>query len=94
MTIRVLDPTQPPEVLPASLAQRQSVDRPVRLALLSNGKTNAVNLLRLVKDLLAEQLQIERVMEAEKESASTNAPETLLDRLAESCDFALVAIGD
>lgn len=94
MTIRILDPTQPPEVLPATLAQRQQINGPVTLGLLSNGKSNAVRLLRLVKDLLAEQLEIERVIETEKKSASTNAPEILLDELAESCDLALVAIGD
>ena len=94
MPIRVLDPTQPPEVFPAKLAHRQSDYGRVRLALLSNGKTNAGALLRLVKDQLAEQMNIERVIEVAKDSASTNAPETLLDHLAEECDLALVAIGD
>lgn len=94
MTIRVLDPTQPPEILPAVLAPRNSLDHPLHLALLSNGKTNAAELLRRVSDQLARQLRIEQVVEAAKDLSSTNAPEALLDQLAEACDLALVAIGD
>lgn len=94
MTIRVLDPTQSPEVLPTTLAKRQSIEGPATLALLSNGKSNAARLLRFVKELLAEQMEIERVIEVDKESASTNASEVLLDELADACDLALVAIGD
>ena len=94
MPIRVLDPTQAPEVLPTTLARRQSDYGPVSLALLSNGKTKAVELLRLVKDRLAEHMKIERVMEFAKESSSTNGSDALLDQLAECCDLALVAIGD
>lgn len=94
MTIRVLDPTQPPQVLPATLARRSPITAQISLALLSNAKTNASELMRLVKDELSKQLNIDRVVEAAKESASTNAPETMLDQLAEECDLALVAIGD
>lgn len=94
MPIRVLDPTQPPEIMPITLAERQSCYGPVRLALLSNGKTNADKLLRFVKEQLAEHLKIESVIETAKESASTNAPQALLDRLADNCDLAVVAIGD
>ena len=94
MPIRVLDPTQPPEVLPAVLAPRRSFDRPLNLALLSNGKTNATVLLRLVKDELGRELDIGEVVEAAKESASTNAAEALLDQLVDVCDLALVAVGD
>lgn len=94
MTIRVLDPTQPAEVLPATLARRESVQGPVTLGLLSNGKANAAGLLRHVAEQLAEHMTIERIVEVEKASASTEAPETLLDQLADRCDLALVAIGD
>ena len=94
MTIRVLDPTQSPEVMPVTLARRESADGPVNLGLLSNGKSNAAKLLHLVKDQLAQQLNIEHVIELEKESASTNASESLIDRLANASDLALVAIGD
>jgi len=94
MPIRVLDPTQPPEVMPVTLASRKTDYGAVNLGLLSNGKSNAVKLLRLVKDQLVSQLQIEQVVEAEKESASTNAAEELIDQLADGSDLALVAIGD
>ena len=94
MTIRVLDPTQAAGILPATLARRQGVEKPVTLGLLSNGKTNAAKFLRLVTEQLTEQMRIERTINVEKESASTNAPETLLDQLAETCDEALIAIGD
>ena len=94
MTIRVLDPTQPPEVLAAALATRKPFAGPLNLALLSNGKTNAGELLRLVKEQLAGRIEIGQVVEAAKDSASTNAPEALLDQLADGCDAALVAIGD
>ena len=94
MPIRVLDPTQPPEVLPVTLATRTPPQTPISLALLSNGKTNAVELLRMVKDNLAKQIQIGHAVETEKKSASANAPQVLLDELSESCDLAIVAIGD
>ena len=94
MTIRILDPTQPPEVLPVQLAQRCRDVGPFQLALLSNGKTNADVLLRHVKDHVADQLQLRQVVEVTKSSSTTNAPETLLDELAKTCEIAIVAIGD
>ena len=94
MTIRFLDPTQPPEVLEATLAQRPLPRKPLVLGLLSNSKPNADRLLRLVAGDLGERLEIERLVEVAKPSSSTNAPEELLDRLAEECDLALVAVGD
>jgi len=94
MTIRVLDPTQQPEALPATLARREPISTAINLAMLSNGKTNASELMRLVKDKLIQQLHIARVVEATKDSASTNASDAILDQLSEECDLALVAIGD
>ena len=92
--IRFLDPTQPAEVLPVTLASRRPIEQPVTIGLLANGKTNAAALLRLVANELSGRLPINRMMEFDKQSASTNAPDEMLDQLAEECDLAIVAIGD
>jgi hypothetical protein len=92
--IRFLDPTQPAEVLPVTLAPRRAMGRPLTIGLLANGKSNAAALLRLVVNELNEQLPIANVVEFAKQSASTNAPDEMLDQLAETCDLAIVAIGD
>jgi hypothetical protein len=94
MMIRFLDPTQPVEILPVTLAPRRLIERPVTIGLLANGKSNAAALLRLVVNELKEQLPIAGVVEFAKQSASTNAPDEMLDQLAEDCDLAIVAIGD
>jgi len=94
MTIRVLDPTQAAEVLPASLATRPLRKSDLTVGLLSNSKPNAARLLRLVADRLAERLSIQRVVEVAKDSSSTNAPPKMLDELGDQCDLSLVAIGD
>ncbi len=92
--IRFLDPTQPAEVLPVTLAPRHPTERPVTIGLLANGKTNAAALLRLVVNELKERLPIANVVEFAKQSASINAPDEMLDQLAKTCDLAVVAIGD
>lgn len=94
MTIRVLDPTQPPEVLPARIAPRRAPDRPIVLGCLSNSKPNAGRLLKMIAEQLRDRLQIESTVEAAKPNASLNAPEETLDQLAERCDMAIVAVGD
>jgi hypothetical protein len=94
MTIRFLDPTQEPEVLPAAQTTRRPLGRPAVLGLLSNTKPNADRLLRLVAEELAGRLSIGRVVEAAKESSSTNAADDLLDRLAAECDWVVIAVGD
>jgi hypothetical protein len=72
MTIRFLDLTQGPAVLPATQATRRPLGKPAVLGLLSIG----------------------RVVEAAKESSSTNAADELLDRLAAECDWVVIAVGD
>ena len=94
MTIRFLDPTQAAEILPASLATQPLRTGPLTVGLLSNGKPNAAGLLRLVAERLAENLSIQQIVEVAKSSSSTNAPQELLDQLADQCDLSLVAIGD
>jgi hypothetical protein len=94
MTIRFLDPTQGPEVLPAARAARRPLGRPAVLGLLSNTKPNADRLLRLVAEELARRLSVGRVVEVVKESSSVNARDELLDRLAEECDWVVTAVGD
>lgn len=94
MPIRFLDPTQPAEVIPATLAERGPLVQPVTVGLLSNGKTNAARFLELLAERLAKILAISRTVERNKDDSSKNASGEMLDDLAEVCDFALVAIGD
>ena len=94
MSIRFLDPTQAAEVLPASLATRPLEDRALSLGLLSNSKQNSALLLRRLGEQLGKVVPIHRTVEYAKASSSTNAPDELLDQMADQCDLALVAVGD
>jgi hypothetical protein len=94
MTIRILDPTVPPERTEASPAKRlRSLDGMV-VGLLSNGKVNGDTLLRLVGDKLVSRHGVRELVVREKPNASRVAPADIVDQLATQCDAVVTAIGD
>ncbi|HET7378670.1 MAG TPA: hypothetical protein VFJ24_01390 [Gaiellales bacterium] len=94
MTIRILDPTVPPERAEASPAKRlRGLDGMV-VGLLSNGKVNGDALLRLVGDKLVSRHGVRELVVREKPNASRVAPTDLVDQLVTQCDAVVTAIGD
>jgi hypothetical protein len=94
MTIKILDPTVPPEPTEASLAKRAvDLDGKV-LGLLSNGKVNGDRLLDLVRDELSARYDVREVVVMAKRNASRVADDATLEALASRCDVVVTAIGD
>ena len=78
MTIKILDPTVAADHAESSLAKRVAdLDGKV-LGLLSNGKVNGDHLLELVREKLAAQYRIRKVVAMTKSSASRVADPPVL----------------
>ncbi|MFQ5875895.1 MAG: hypothetical protein ACE5JL_19140 [Dehalococcoidia bacterium] len=93
-TITVMDPRA--EAIPeaAAMAPRPDSLHGKVLGLLHNSKANADVLVRMVGDLLKERFEIQDVKFSSKPDASRPAPVEVMEDLAGSCDFAVVAVGD
>jgi hypothetical protein len=93
MSIRILDPTVPPDRAESALAPRlPALDGKV-LGLLANGKVNAGHLLDLVREGLEARYRVREVVVRAKPSASRVADAETLQELAR-CDAVVTAIGD
>jgi hypothetical protein len=91
--MRVVDPTFGHGGLtPIEAAEGQSGPR-TGLALLSNAKPNASELLTGIGEYLAEVLRREPVLVA-KDNPSMGAADQILNGIARDAEYALVAIGD
>jgi hypothetical protein len=94
MTIKILDPTVPPERAESSLAKRVAgLDGKV-LGLLNNGKVNGDRLLTLVREELGARYDLRDVVVMTKAGASIVADDAMLEALASRCDVVVTAIGD
>jgi hypothetical protein len=94
MSMRILDPTVPPDPAESALAPRlPALDGKV-LGLLGNGKVNADHLLDLVREGLEARYRLRGVVARAKPSASRVADAETLGELAARCDAVVTAIGD
>ena len=94
MTIRFLNPVQHAEIKPASLAPRLSSLDGITLGLLSNGKENADELLRLVADELKAEYFLKDVVSVKKIGAGVNCSPKVIEELVSGCDAVITATGD
>jgi hypothetical protein len=94
MTIKILDPTVPPERAEASLAKRVTgLDGKV-LGLLNNSKVNGDRLLTRVREELGARYDLRDVVVMTKRGASVVADDAMIEALASRCDVVVTAIGD
>jgi hypothetical protein len=94
MSIRYLVPTQEADTVPAGLAPRLASLNGITLGILSNGKSNATLLLEMVGEEMVADYGVAAVVIELKQSAVSNCPAALLDRLASQADAVITAIGD
>lgn len=88
----VLDPT-----LEVETTRRERAPRPQQfhtIGLLDNGKPNSDKLLKKVAAMLETRYPGVQINYYRKPGAYRPAPKSLLDRVAEECDVAIVGIGD
>lgn len=92
--LRVLDPTS--ELLPAHGARAARIGEleGKSVGFLANGKRNADRFLQVLSELLKERYSLREVVARSKSNASTPAPATILDELAQRCDAVIVGVGD
>jgi hypothetical protein len=90
----MVDPTDRPKPRQHRAATRLSTLDGKRGGFLDNRKTNADALLADLRDLLTERFELTDVTWAAKFIYSREATAAELDRLAESCDFVVTAVGD
>ena len=90
----VLDPTTEPEPVKASMALRPDTLDGKVLGILDNGKPNAKRLLDLVGELVTERYNLAGVVKRQKLDATKEAPQEMLDEMAEECNIAIVGVGD
>lgn len=94
MSIRILDPTVPPDRAESARAPRLAALDGKLLGLLANGKVNAPHLLDLVREGLEARYRMREVITRAKPSASRVADDETLRELAARCDAVVTAIGD
>ena len=94
MTIRYLNPIQEADVAPATMAPRLESLEGISLGLLSNGKTNAGKLLRMIAEELGNASPLKGVVDKAKGSAGNNCPPDLLEDLLEQSDAVITGLGD
>ena len=94
LKLEVLDPTTTSVPEHAVIAPRPDTLDGAALGLLANGKHNAVEMLEMVREVLADRYDFNRVITKNKGNASRPCPEDILDELAERCDVVITASGD
>lgn len=95
--IHVIDPQGRPNLNQQRLAPRLETLKDKRLGLLSNGKPNAANLLRIVERRLASEFNLGEVVFVDKFESSLTAADTMPDWMLEQlsqCDAVLHGSGD
>ena len=91
---RLFDPTATPQVQSLQLPERPgSLDGKV-LGILVNRKINADLLFGLIEKRLRERHKITKVVWGQKDLVSRPAPASIVDEIAEQCDFAITGTGD
>jgi thioredoxin reductase (NADPH) len=96
VSLRVVDPTHglPPEDDAADTAPPASTATWTDVALFTNSKPNATELLRGLGERLQAHWELRELGFAAKESASVPAEKDQIDWLAERFKMVLVAVGD
>jgi len=90
----LVDPTTQPLASSFSLAPRLLDLRGKRIGLIDDSKTNAKELLEELAALLEDRYETTVAMYHRKPSASKPADPKAVDRMADECDAAIVAVGD
>ena len=93
-TYTLVDPTTQPIAAAFSDAPRLRDVRGKIVGLIDDSKTNAKELLEDLADLLMDRYEARVGMYHRKPSASKPADPKVISKMAEECDFALVALGD
>ena len=89
----LVDPTTSPVVPPFVAASRLSDLTNKRIGLIDDSKENAKELLEIIADVIGEKFGVERIFYHRKPSASKPADPELISKMANECDYAIVAIG-
>ncbi len=89
----LVDPTTEPLVPPFTPAPRLDSLANKRLGLIDDSKTNARELLQAFETLLRQRVGVSDVRYHRKPSASKPADPEVIRAFAETCDYAIVAIG-
>ena len=93
-TVQVLDPTVESVSVEAVVASRPiTLDHKV-LGLLANGKSNSVELLEMVHEIIADRFEFREVISLNKGNASRPCPDNLIEELVQKCDLVITASGD
>ena len=92
--LRVLDPTAEAIPIEAVIASRPDTLDGKVLGLLANGKPNSVEMLEMVREVLADRFEFKEVVARNKGNASRPAPPAILDELADLCDLVITSSGD
>jgi hypothetical protein len=94
MTLHVFRPVPFDDQQLLRLATRPDTLRGKRIGFIGNLKPNCDVLLHTTEDLLGERQGIAGTVYREKISCSIGAPVPMLDEIGETCDAAVVALGD
>ena len=93
-TVQVLDPTVESVSVEAVVASRPiTLDHKV-LGLLANGKSNSVELLEMVHEIIADRFEFREVISLNKGNASRPCPDNLIEELVQKSDLVITASGD
>ena len=92
--LEVLDPTVEPVPAHTIIARRPETLDGTVLGLLANGKSNSVELLSLVHEVLADRYDFKGVVERNKGNASRPCPSEIIEEMTEQCDVVISASGD
>ena len=90
----LVDPTTQPIAASFSGAPRLRDLRGKRVGLIDDSKPNGKELLEELAELLKSRYGVADIMYHRKPSASKPADPDAVSRMGESCDYAIVAIGD
>jgi hypothetical protein len=94
MTLHVFRPVPPDDQQLLQFAPRLDTLRGKRVGFIGNLKPNCDVLLHTTEDLLGERRDIAGTVYREKASCSSGAPVVMLDEIGQTCDAAVVALGD
>jgi hypothetical protein len=94
MTLHVFRPVPPDDQQLLQFAPRLDTLRGTRVGFIGNLKPNCDVLLHTTEDLLGKRSGIAGTVYREKASCSSGAPVAMLDEIGQTCDAAVVALGD
>ncbi|MPZ79539.1 MAG: hypothetical protein GEV28_03715 [Actinophytocola sp.] len=94
MTLHVFRPVPFDDQQQLQFARRLDTLRGKRVGFIGNLKPNCDVLLHTTEDLLGARQGIAGTVYREKASCSSGAPVAMLDEIGDTCDAAVVALGD